>query len=168
MIPTGIPYISTVSVVPKDHRAVVIHPESSSEKQQSSKTLEEPPSTITWGVWQTAQGSRAVSTVGHEHTRDRGTEALVQCNRAATCSCLLQTINQTSELSVGTTLANISSQPRSGKVKRVHNQQGTSTSQTSSSHIDSKEPPEVSLRTVLGEQVLDGVLQNIPMFPQQA
>ena len=51
-----------------------------------------------------------------------------------------------SELPVSAALANVSSQAGTGKVQRVHDQQGASASQAARRHVGGKEPPEVRLR----------------------
>jgi len=91
------------------------------------------------------------------HKRDAET-SIETCGAQWACSCLLHAINQAIEGLLAA--ADIRCQTGSRIVQRVHDAQASSCSHTTGGHVDCKEHAEFSLWAVLGEHVLEGILER--------
>mmetsp|Transcript_16361 Transcript_16361/g.35559 ORF Transcript_16361/g.35559 Transcript_16361/m.35559 type:complete len:369 (-) Transcript_16361:25-1131(-) len=100
-----------------------------------------------------------ISATVHDDTLDGHTEALVQRHGAGGLGNLAQAVEQTVELTA-LAGADIGGETGTGEIKGVHDQEGGGTGETTGSHLDAEELPEVGLGAVGGEQCLNGVLEG--------
>mmetsp|Transcript_44586 Transcript_44586/g.88108 ORF Transcript_44586/g.88108 Transcript_44586/m.88108 type:complete len:390 (+) Transcript_44586:1066-2235(+) len=106
------------------------------------------------GIVQTEVGSSVNNNSLHGDA-----ESLVERPHTA-CPCHLgEAVIQSGELSLGSAL-HIRRQAGTGKVEGIHNAQRCGPGKTSRGHVGSEETPELSLRVVLGEKVLEEVLES--------
>ena len=90
----------------------------------------------------------------------RDKESLVDCKRTSTSHNLSENINKPRKLSLFTLSGDISGEAGTGEIQRVDDQERGGSRGSSRSEIGAKELPELSLRVVLGEHGLEGVLEG--------
>jgi len=95
-----------------------------------------------------------------DNSEDRDTESLVETLNTIGGLDLGQAINETSELSVRSTLTDISSKSSSGEIQRIDEHQRSGTSSTTGSQVTHEELPEISLGVEGAEDLLVGVLEG--------
>jgi len=103
--------------------------------------------------------TEVASSVGDD-TEDGDTETLVKSLNTINGSDLVDTINQTGELSVSTSLTNISGKSSSGEIEGVDEHQRSGTSSTTGGEVTKEELPEFGLGVVGTEDLLIGVLEG--------
>ena len=92
-----------------------------------------------------------------DDTGNRGTETIVDGGGSLSGGGLLEAIEDTVEGLLFTT--DIGSKTCSGKIERVADGEGEGGSHTSRGEVNSEEAPELGSGIVLGEHLLDGVLE---------
>jgi len=94
------------------------------------------------------------------NTKDGNSESLIETLDTISSSDLINTINETVELSVSGTSSDISSKSSSGEVEGIDEHQRGSTSSTTGSEVTDKELPEFSLGVIRAENLLVGILES--------
>jgi len=95
-----------------------------------------------------------------DDTNDGDTETLVKSLNTINSSNLVDTINETSELSISTSLTDISSKSSSGEIQRIDEHQRSSTSSTTGGEVTEEEFPEFGLGVIRTEDLLVSVLES--------
>jgi len=103
--------------------------------------------------------TEVAGSVGND-TEDRDTETLVETLNTVNSSDLVDTINETVELSFSTGLTDISSKSGSGEVEGIDEHQRGSTSSTTGGEVTKEELPEFGLGVVWAENLLVSVLEG--------
>jgi len=103
--------------------------------------------------------TEVASSVGND-TEDRDTETLVETLDTVNSSDLVDTINETVELSFSTSLTNIGSKSGSGKIEGIDEHQRGGTSSTTGGEVTKEELPEFGLGVVWAENLLVSVLKG--------
>lgn len=106
--------------------------------------------------------SSEVSSSVENDTDDGDDETSVKSHGAVGLEDLLEAVNETGELSLTTllSLADVGSESGSGKVERVHEQEGGSSSSTTGGHVAHEELKGISLGVVWAEDLLVGILEG--------
>jgi len=95
-----------------------------------------------------------------DDTEDGNTETLVKSLNTINSSDLVDTVDETVELSISGTLTNISSESSSGEIQGVDEHQRGSTSSTTGGEVTKEELPEFGLGVVGAENLLVGILKG--------
>jgi len=103
--------------------------------------------------------TEVAGSVGND-TEDRDTETLVETLNTINSSNLVDTVDETVELSISGTLTDISSKSSSGEIEGIDEHQGSSTSSTTGSEVSEEELPEFGLGVVGAENLLVGILEG--------
>jgi len=103
--------------------------------------------------------TEVAGSVGND-TEDRDTETLVETLNTVNSSNLVDTVDETVELSIRSTLTDISSKSSSGEIEGIDEHQRSSTSSTTGSEVTEEELPEFGLGVVGAENLLVGILEG--------
>jgi len=95
-----------------------------------------------------------------DDTEDRDTETLVESLNTINSSNLVDTVDETVELSFSGSLTDISSKSSSGEIEGVDEHQRSSTSSTTGGEVTKEELPEFGLGVVGAENLLVGILEG--------
>jgi len=103
--------------------------------------------------------TEVAGSVGND-TEDRDTETLVKSLNTINSSDLVDTVDETVELSISGALTDISSKSSSGEIEGIDEHQRGSTSSTTGSEVTKEELPEFGLGVVGAENLLVGILEG--------
>jgi len=95
-----------------------------------------------------------------DDTKDGDTETLIETLNTINSSDLVDTIDETVELSISGTSTNISSKSSSGEIEGVYEHQRSSASSTTRGEVTEEELPEFSLGVIGAEDLLISVLEG--------
>jgi len=103
--------------------------------------------------------TEVASSVGYD-TEDGDTESLIKTLNTISSSDLVETINETVELSITGSSSDISSKSSSGEIEGIDEHQRSGTSSTTGGEVTHEELPEFSLGVIGAEDLLVGILEG--------